>query len=142
VAVTTSGRVGITYYDVRRDNLHDTPFTTDYWATTTSDGVHFAVDRHLAGPFDLSTAPFAGGLFIGDYEGLAASGNAFVAVFSMTNCRLAGCESNPTDIYSTRFSAGNAGSSARRGATSATSPSTRSVMRAAGHALRPPRFAR
>jgi hypothetical protein len=105
VAVTTSGAVAITYYDLRRDNLFDAAFSADYWATTTSDGVRFTGERHLAGSFDLFTAPFARGLFVGDYEGLAAAGNHFVAVFATTNCTITGCADNPTDIYTTTFPA-------------------------------------
>jgi hypothetical protein len=103
--VSASGTLGVGYYDVRRDSVHDTAFSTDYWATTTADGLHFAGDRHLAGPFDLAAAPVAGGYFVGDYEGLTAAGRDFAAVFAMTNCRGEGCVENRTDIYSTRFPA-------------------------------------
>jgi hypothetical protein len=92
------------YYDVRRDNIFDAPFTTDYWATTT-DGIRFTGDRHLAGPFDLTTAPNARGLFVGDYEGLAAAGHTFVAVFATTNCSGTSCADNATDIYRAGFPA-------------------------------------
>lgn len=104
VAVTTNGKVAIAYYDLRRDNIHDAVLSTNYWATTTTDGVHFAGDRQLAASFDLLTAPFARGYFIGDYEGLTAVGNHFVAVFAKTNCTGSSCANNPTDIYSTAFS--------------------------------------
>lgn len=104
VAVSASGKVAITYYDLRRDALGDPSFSTDYWATTTTDGTHFTGDRHLAGSFDLATAPFARGLFIGDYEGLTAVGRQFVSVFVRTNCSGSRCAQNPTDVYSARFS--------------------------------------
>jgi hypothetical protein len=103
IAVTTSGKVAITYYDLRRDVLGDHAFSTDYWARTTSDGTHFTGDRHLAGSFDLTTAPFAGGLFVGDYEGLVAADHHFVSVFVKTNCSGPACVRNPTDVYSARF---------------------------------------
>jgi hypothetical protein len=108
VAVTRSGTVAISYYDFRHDDIHDGFLSTDYWATTTTDGVHFTGDRHLAGPFDLAAAPDARGYFIGDYEGLAASGNTFVAAFAMTNCASSNCPGNRTDIYGTRFAASGA----------------------------------
>jgi hypothetical protein len=107
VAVTDSGAVGITYYDLRHDNVHDTPLTTDFWATTTTDGVHFSGDRHLAGAFDLAAAPVAGGYFIGDYEGLTSVGNTFVSVYVRTNCSGEACPGNRTDVYSARFAAGS-----------------------------------
>lgn len=105
VAVNTTGKVAITYYDLRRDNIRDAVFSTDYWATTTSDGVHFTGDRHLAGSFDLLTAPNARGYFVGDYEGLTAAGDRFIAVYAKTNCTGTSCSNNPTDIYSTPFPA-------------------------------------
>ena len=105
VAVNHSGDLAISYYDVRRDNIHDTPFSTDYWATTSTDGQHFSPARHLAGSFDILSAPFARGFFLGDYEGLTATGNRFIAIYAQTNCTGAICPANPTDIYSTAFPA-------------------------------------
>jgi hypothetical protein len=105
--------VAITYYDLRRDVLGDAAFSTDYWATTTSDGKHFTGDHHIAGSFDLTTAPFARGLFLGDYEGLTTVGHHFVSVFVKTNCSGSKCVRNPTDVYSARFSAHLSGSTVR-----------------------------
>ncbi len=104
IAVNTSGQVAVTYYDLRRDNIHDKAFSTDYWATTTRDGVHFTGDLHLAGSFDLSAAPNAFGYFLGDYEGLTAAGRGFVAVYATSNCGTT-CSRNATDIYSSAFPA-------------------------------------
>jgi len=104
IAVNTSGQVAVSYYDLRRDNIHDTALSTDYWATTTRDGVHFTGDLHLAGSFDLSAAPNAGGYFLGDYEGLTAAGKGFVAVYATSNCGT-NCSWNATDIYSSAFPA-------------------------------------
>jgi hypothetical protein len=123
VAVSATGKVAITYYDLRRDHIRDAVFSTDYWATTTTDGVHFGGDRHLAGSFDLLTAPFARGFFLGDYEGLTAAGNQFVAVFGKTNCTGTTCANNPTDIYSTPFPALLSTSAAN--ATPSTTPALR-----------------
>ena len=53
-------------------------------------------ETHVAGPFDMETAPNAGGLFVGDYEGLARAGNSFVAFFAMAND---GNLANRTDIF-------------------------------------------
>jgi hypothetical protein len=35
--------------------------------------------------FDSKLAPFARGLFLGDYTGLAARGNVFVSAYSVTS---------------------------------------------------------
>jgi len=35
--------------------------------------------------FDMRLAPFAGGFFTGDYEGLASDGNDFLAFYSQTH---------------------------------------------------------
>jgi hypothetical protein len=37
-----------------------------------------------SGSFDYTTAPNAGGLFLGDYAGLSASGTTFTAFFDMS----------------------------------------------------------
>ena len=51
----------------------------DAWLTTSTDGVNWS-ERHVAGPFDFNRAPTAeGGLFIGDYQGLASASGEFVA---------------------------------------------------------------
>jgi hypothetical protein len=105
IAVTPSGKAAVTYYDLRRDDVHDEFMSTDYWATTTADGVQFTGARHLAGSFDLAAAPDAAGSFVGDYEGLAAVGETFVAVFAQTNCAAEGCPGNRTDVYSASFGA-------------------------------------
>nr|WP_281291342.1 hypothetical protein [Paraburkholderia panacisoli] len=41
----------------------------------------FANEVHLAGSFNLKTAPNAEGFFVGDYQGLAAIGSWFVPFF-------------------------------------------------------------
>jgi hypothetical protein len=80
VAVTRQGVVGVSYYDTRSAPDFDTPIA-DYWLTTSSDGGQNWSEHHLAGPFDLRRAPEAGGLFLGDYQGLAVLDGSFVPVF-------------------------------------------------------------
>jgi hypothetical protein len=104
VAISSKEDVAITYYDLRRDKIADPALSTNVWATTTRDGVHFQPDQHLGGSFDLLAAPNANGLFLGDYQGLAAVGHRFVAVFVQTNCQQNDCPDNRTDVYSARFS--------------------------------------
>ena len=53
-------------------------------------------ESHVAGPFDLSIAPFAEGLFLGDYHGLTSIGATFVPFNVRTNSGNAG---NRTDVF-------------------------------------------
>ena len=48
-----------------------------------------------SGPFDEEQASFAGGYFLGDYEGLTTSGNIFQPFFVQAVSRAAG---NPSDV--------------------------------------------
>jgi len=82
------GRVAVTYYDNRNLQPGETAnWPTDYWVSYSTDGgTTFGNEQHIAGSFDLSTAPVARGFFLGDYEGLQPSGSGFLAVFVKTNC--------------------------------------------------------
>ena len=82
------GTVAVTYYDNRNLTAGQTAnLPTDYWVSySTNGGATFGNEQHIAGPFDQLTAPFARGFFLGDYEGLQASGGGFQAVFVKTNC--------------------------------------------------------
>ncbi len=104
VEVNSSGTVGVTYYDFRNltpDNTTTLP--TDYWFVSSSDrGATFGNEQHVAGSFDMLTAPVARGFFVGDYEGLAASGSAFVACFVKAND---GNTTNRTDVFVTTITA-------------------------------------
>lgn len=100
VRVNASGDVAVTYDDFRSLAAGDTTtLPTDYWLITSSNGgQQFDHEMHLAGPFDMKTAPFAGGFFIGDYEGLDARGTTFVPFFIQTN---SGDTGNRTDVFVT-----------------------------------------
>ncbi|MGF6757132.1 sialidase family protein [Paraburkholderia sp. GAS42] len=97
VRVNSAGTVAVTYYDFRTLLAGNTStLPTDYWQTTSTDGgKSFSSELHLAGSFDLKTAPNAEGFFVGDYEGLDARGTAFVPFFVQTN----GDTSNRTDVF-------------------------------------------
>src|SRR6266540_2914569 len=102
VAVAADGTVGVTYYDFR-NNTSAPGLPTDYWFVhchaATQDCTNpdnWSPDTHVAGPFDMETAPDARGYFVGDYEGLARAGNSFVAFFAMAND---GNLANRTDIF-------------------------------------------
>jgi hypothetical protein len=103
VAINSAGTVGVSYYDFR--NLaagNTTRLPTDYWINFSTDhGASFpaANEQHVAGTFDMLTAPFARGFFVGDYEGLQAVGSTFQAFFVQTNCQLnaSGTPATPGD---------------------------------------------
>jgi hypothetical protein len=87
VAVNGDGVVGVTYYDFRNDD--ESGELADYWfiscSTTCTDPASWAEQRLTDAPFDYLQAPFARGLFLGDYEGLAASGSDFLAYFQQSS---------------------------------------------------------
>ncbi len=99
VSVGSGGTVGVTYYDFRNLKPGDTTtLSTDYWfISSINGGATFGNETHLAGPFDMLTAPNAGGFFVGDYEGLAAIGTTFRPFFVQTT----GNTSDPTDVFTT-----------------------------------------
>ena len=96
------GTVGFTYYDFR--NLasgNTTTLPTDFWARVSTDGgLNFGNDQHLYGSFDMLTAPYARGYFVGDYTGLAWNGAGFTAAFGAAN---SGNLANRTDIFVVAF---------------------------------------
>jgi Neuraminidase (sialidase) len=97
VEVAADGTVAVTYYDLRGNTPDPATLPTDYWFVSSHDGGRtWANEQHVAGPFDLTTAPVARGYFLGDYQGLAAKGNAFVTFFAATN---SGNLANRTDVF-------------------------------------------
>jgi len=100
VEVNAAGTVGVTYYDFRNPDGLTTGQPTDYWFTSsTNGGVSFGSETRITSTsFDMLNAPNAGGLFLGDYQGLAASGTAFYPFFVQTNT---GNTSNRTDVFTT-----------------------------------------
>jgi hypothetical protein len=97
VAVDVRGEVGVSFYDLRHDSGQPDTLRTDYWLTISSDGGrHFNRETHLGGPFNLRSAPNAGGFFLGDYQGLAAAGNVFHAFFVKVNDAT---PDNATDVF-------------------------------------------
>jgi hypothetical protein len=95
VHVRRDGTIGVTYYDFRSNTADPAALPTDYWLAQSADGATWTETR-IAGPFDLATAPFANGLFVGDYQGLASVGGAFLPVYAKTND---GSRDNRTDIW-------------------------------------------
>ena len=95
VTVRSDGTVGVGYYDLRNNTADRATLPTDYWLARSADGVTWT-ESHVDGPFDLAIAPDAGGLFLGDYHGLASIGDAFVPFYARTND---GDFANRTDVF-------------------------------------------
>ena len=95
VAVLGDGTIGVSYFDLRANTPDPKTLPTEYWFTSSTDGVHWR-EQHITGPFDMDLAPVAEGLFLGDYQSIGVIGSAFVPFFVQTND--AGL-ANRTDSY-------------------------------------------
>jgi uncharacterized membrane protein YfcA len=108
VAVQTDGTIGVTYYDFRSNTGDRGTLLTDYWLARSTDGGATWRESRVAGPFDLAIAPYAGGLFLGDYQSLVGIGSTFVPFYVAVNN---GDLSNTTDVFASLVtSAGTAAS--------------------------------
>ena len=94
VHVLANGTVGVTYFDLRSNTAATTSLPTELMLARSTNGTTWTEHR-LSPTFDLSTAPNARGLFLGDYHGLASANNVFVSVFVRSNADLA----NRTDVF-------------------------------------------
>lgn len=83
VQVLSDGTIAVAYYDLRSDDAA-VPLIVEYRLARSRDGGASWYDTRIAGPFDLGTAPNAGGLFLGDYQGLAAAGTRLVPLYART----------------------------------------------------------
>ncbi len=97
VHVRRDGTVGVSYFDFRSDTADRDTLPTDTWLAVSSDGIKWREAR-VAPAFDMVRAPFAGGLFVGDYQGLVSVGDTFVPFFVKTT-EPSGSR-NRTDAYS------------------------------------------
>lgn len=104
VHVLANGTIGVSYYDLRSDTASGDTLLADYWLARSSDGIAWSETR-IAGPFDLATAPNAGGYFLGDYMALEGAGTTFLALYARPTGNLA----NRTDVFLTRIPAAVAG---------------------------------
>ena len=97
VDVSDNGTIAVTYYDFR-NFAGGTALPVTYSAiTSTNGGSSWGSEINLS-TSDEEFAPVAGGLMIGDYEGLAHSGNTFLTAFQVGNNA-----SDPTDIAVASF---------------------------------------
>jgi hypothetical protein len=107
ITVDKHGTVGVLWYDHRNDSPGDLALTTDVWFAHSDDGGRSWSQTHVAGPFDLRSAPMPSGFWrLGEYQGLAAlAGRGFAAVFTMAAPQ---AKDGPTDIFFARVGPGNA----------------------------------
>jgi hypothetical protein len=101
VEVAADGTIGVTYYDFR-NNTADPSLLTDYFIahchptppTACTNPANWSDEERLTdSSFDMRQAPFAGGFFTGDYEGLATAGRDFLTLFSQPH------DSDPASIF-------------------------------------------
>jgi hypothetical protein len=92
VHVSGNGDVAVAYYDFRNDSPGDAALSTDYWvvhchAATAdcTDESSWADENQLTSTFDMRSAPYAIGYFLGDYEGLDNFGTTFTPFFVQAN---------------------------------------------------------
>ena len=98
IFVNSAGVVGVSYYDFRSLTTETATLPTDYWFRTVTSTLSLGPETHITGPFDMLTAPFADGFFVGDYEGLTAVGTTFHPFFVAAN---SGNTANRTDVFTT-----------------------------------------
>ncbi len=107
IAVTSTGKIGITYYDFRKDTSDPATLLTNFWQITSQDGGKTWQEFPLSPSFDMRTAPVTGlGFMISDYEGLVPVGNSFFSLFVATN---SGNTSNRTDVFAISSEAAGGG---------------------------------
>ena len=99
VTVNSNGTVGVSYYDFRSLGSETSTLPTDYWFRTLTPTLSLGSETHIAGPFDMKTAPLTTtGFFVGDYEGLTNVGKTFEPFFVQAN---SGNTANRTDVFTT-----------------------------------------
>jgi hypothetical protein len=95
VHVRANGTIGVTYYDFRSNTADPATLPTELIFARSTDYVTWQENR-LTAPFEMLTAPFSRGLFIGDYHALTSANNVFIPVYVRTN---SGDPTNRTDVF-------------------------------------------
>jgi BNR repeat protein len=109
VHVAADGTIGVTYFTFpMAGGPGGLTLPTTYVISRSRDAVTWT-DARIAGPFDLKRAPVAGGLFLGDYMGLASAAGDFLALYTRTT----GAESDRTNVYLGRVATGAGNVAAR-----------------------------
>src|SRR6266700_379655 len=90
VNVNADGTIGVTYYDLQNATASNPGLTDAFLVTchaTCANPASWAAGGETrlstTGSFNMTTAPFARGYFVGDYEGLTSSGSTFDSFFVM-----------------------------------------------------------
>lgn len=96
VDVTSNGVVAVNYYDFRNDTANPDVLLTDYWQVTSTNGGASWQERQRGPTFDMVTAPYADGYFVGDYEVLGHQDDTFLPFFAQAN---SGHLWNRTDVF-------------------------------------------
>jgi hypothetical protein len=97
--VRADGVVGLMHYDLRSNTSSRVTLDADLWLLTSRDGVIWA-ETSITRGFNLAGAPsVTSGLFVGDYQGLVASGNLFIPFVALSGSDSA----NRTDIHAVRI---------------------------------------
>ncbi|MEP6638086.1 MAG: sialidase family protein [Chloroflexota bacterium] len=100
VYVNAAGVVAVSYFQWST-TVSGNEATTLFIRHSTSPGTSpigptFDAATALDGPFNNLAAPVARGYFLGDYQGLVASGNGFVPFYVKTNCADGGPTTQPS----------------------------------------------
>lgn len=92
-----AGTVAVTYFDFRKDNENIGSLMAAAWRVVSKDGASTWSESPVFEPFNLNSAPVTTeGVFLGDYQGLAAAGPDFLAFFAAANT---GEAARPSSIY-------------------------------------------
>jgi hypothetical protein len=85
VEALADGTIGVTHYDLRFNTPDPATLPTDYWFLHSHNGGStWDEARVTPASFDHKLAPFAQGLFLGDYVGLTTAGGEFLTMFTKT----------------------------------------------------------
>ncbi len=103
LAARADGRVGLVYFDLRPETSSAATLLGAAWLATTLDGATWA-ETSVWPVFDLTQAPNARGLFLGDYMGLVSTGVEFVPLLVLSSTDT----DNRTDVYTLRITPGMA----------------------------------
>jgi hypothetical protein len=97
LAVAGDGTVGLLWFDFRHFKPKSSTLSTDVWFSSSRDRGRHWTERHVAGPFDLRSAPAVRfGPFLGDYMGLYGLPDGFAAVFIQAKPQ---SRNGPTDAF-------------------------------------------
>jgi hypothetical protein len=101
VYVNAAGVVGVTYAQWTSAPIAGNEPTTFFLRKSTTPGTAttpptFGAPAAVSAPFNLLAASWAGGYFLGDYQGLVATPAGFVPFFVATNCADGGPATQPS----------------------------------------------